>query len=134
MLRRDRVGILRPVTDSAHDNEVEQRCLADYNVALGLSMSIDDFDGGVACGHDQGRRSDRPGVSQFTIGISPDSYQDMTAPPGCTNRGGRSTRRKKDNHRGGVRRAASQTAASRSIPHQQPTGTPIKEPNQPVRM
>jgi transposase len=39
-LRRERVGVLRPVQQS----EVEQRCLADYDVALG----IDDVDGGVA--------------------------------------------------------------------------------------
>jgi transposase len=39
-LRRERVGVLRPVQQS----EVEQRCLADYDTALG----IDDLDGGVA--------------------------------------------------------------------------------------
>jgi transposase len=39
-LRRDRVGKLRPVAEP----EVEQRCLADYDTALGL----DDVDGGVA--------------------------------------------------------------------------------------
>jgi transposase len=44
VLRRERVGILRP----AEDNEVEQRCLAEYDVALGLDTSIDDVDGGVA--------------------------------------------------------------------------------------
>jgi len=39
-LRRQRVGVLRPVTEP----QVEQRCLADYDTALG----IDDVDGGVA--------------------------------------------------------------------------------------
>ncbi len=39
-LRRERVGVLRPVTEP----EVEQRSLADYDAALGL----DDADGGVA--------------------------------------------------------------------------------------
>jgi transposase len=39
-LRRERVGTLRPVTEP----EVEQRCLIDYDTALGLS----DADGGVA--------------------------------------------------------------------------------------
>jgi hypothetical protein len=38
-LRKERVGVLRPVADL----EVEQRCLADYDAALGL-----DRDGGVA--------------------------------------------------------------------------------------
>ena len=38
-LRRQRVGVLRP----APEPEVEQRCLADYDSALGL-----DADGGVA--------------------------------------------------------------------------------------
>jgi transposase len=44
-LRRERVGILRPVNDS----DVEQRCLADYDTALGLN-DVDDSDveGGVA--------------------------------------------------------------------------------------
>jgi uncharacterized cysteine cluster protein YcgN (CxxCxxCC family) len=37
VLRRERVGVLRPVGEP----EVEQRCLADYDTALGL-------DGGVA--------------------------------------------------------------------------------------
>jgi transposase len=40
-LRRERVGVLRPVAEP----EVEQRCLADYDAALGLS---DRLDGGVA--------------------------------------------------------------------------------------
>jgi transposase len=39
VLRRERVGVLRPVPAP----EVEQRCLADYDTALGL-----DLDGGVA--------------------------------------------------------------------------------------
>jgi transposase len=39
-LRRERVGVLRPVTEP----EVEQRSLTDYDTALGL----DDADGGVA--------------------------------------------------------------------------------------
>jgi hypothetical protein len=45
------------------------------------------------------------------LGTSPDSYHDMTAPPGCTNREpSRSTRRRQDSHpAGGVRRAVSQT-------------------------
>jgi transposase len=38
-LRRERAGVLRPVPET----EVEQRCLADYDTALGL-----DLDGGVA--------------------------------------------------------------------------------------
>ncbi len=38
-LRRERVGVLRPV----QQGEVEQRCLADYDTALGI-----DVDGGVA--------------------------------------------------------------------------------------
>lgn len=41
VLRRERVGVLRPV----NDGEVEQRCLADYDIALGLDS---DADGGVA--------------------------------------------------------------------------------------
>ena len=41
LLRRERVGTLHPVADL----EVEQRCLADYDTALGLS---DRLDGGVA--------------------------------------------------------------------------------------
>jgi hypothetical protein len=40
LLRRERVGVLRPV----QQGEVEQRCLADYDAALG----IHDLDGGVA--------------------------------------------------------------------------------------
>jgi transposase len=40
VLRRERVGVLRPV----QDGDVEQRCLSDYDTALGL----DDLDGGVA--------------------------------------------------------------------------------------
>ena len=43
LLRRERVGVLRPVQQS----EVEQRCLADYDTALGIT-GIDDLDGGVA--------------------------------------------------------------------------------------
>jgi transposase len=39
LLRRERIGLLRPVAEP----EVEQRCLADYDTALGL-----DLDGGVA--------------------------------------------------------------------------------------
>jgi transposase len=38
-LRRERVGVLRPVAEP----HVEQRCLADYDTALGI-----DVDGGVA--------------------------------------------------------------------------------------
>jgi transposase len=40
LLRRERVGVLRPV----QQGEVEQRCLADYDTALGIT----DLDGGVA--------------------------------------------------------------------------------------
>jgi transposase len=40
VLRRERVGVLRPV----QQGEVEQRCLADYDSALGIT----DLDGGVA--------------------------------------------------------------------------------------
>jgi transposase len=46
-LRKERVGVLRPVADL----EVEQRCLADYDTALGLDHALDhglDHDGGVA--------------------------------------------------------------------------------------
>jgi transposase len=43
-LRRERVGVLRPVTDTVAEPDVEQRSLADYDTALG----IDDIDGGVA--------------------------------------------------------------------------------------
>jgi transposase len=42
-LRRERVGVLRP----APEQEVEQRCLADYDTALGL-VEDRDVDGGVA--------------------------------------------------------------------------------------
>ncbi len=41
-LRRERVGVLRPV----QQGEVEQRCLADYDTALGIADL--DIDGGVA--------------------------------------------------------------------------------------
>ncbi len=41
-LRRERVGVLRPV----QQGEVEQRCLADYDTALGIGDL--DSDGGVA--------------------------------------------------------------------------------------
>lgn len=40
-LRRERLEILRP----AAEPEVEQRCLADYDTALGLDL---DLDGGAA--------------------------------------------------------------------------------------
>jgi transposase len=40
VLRRERVGVLRPV----QQGEVEQRCLADYDTALGIA----DLDGGMA--------------------------------------------------------------------------------------
>ena len=47
-LRRDRVGMLRPVANPA-DVQVEQRCLADYDIALGLDRGLDaGVDGGVA--------------------------------------------------------------------------------------
>lgn len=39
-LRRERVGVLRPV----QQNEIEQRCLVDYDTALGIT-GIDDLDG-----------------------------------------------------------------------------------------
>jgi len=45
-LRRDRVGVLRPVANPP-DLEVEQRCLGDYDAALGLDGALD-ADGGVA--------------------------------------------------------------------------------------
>lgn len=48
LLRRERVGVLRPVNEQV----VEQRCLADYDDALGINMAIDmgagELDGGVA--------------------------------------------------------------------------------------
>jgi transposase len=42
-LRRERVGVLRPVRDAhesqdSHDGEVERRCLADYDQALGIDL------------------------------------------------------------------------------------------------
>jgi hypothetical protein len=40
-LQRERVGVLRPVAEP----EVEQRCLADYDIALGLDGGAE---GGVA--------------------------------------------------------------------------------------
>lgn len=43
-LRRERVGVLRP----ANEQVVEQRCLADYDDALGVDIGIGDLDGGVA--------------------------------------------------------------------------------------
>ena len=44
-LQRERVGILRPVTEP----QVQQRPLADYDAALGLDVDVDlDVDGGVA--------------------------------------------------------------------------------------
>ena len=49
-LRRDRVGMLRPVANPA-DPQVEQRSLADYDAALGLDAGLDEalgLDGGVA--------------------------------------------------------------------------------------
>jgi transposase len=49
VLRRERVGVLRPVVGSMQQAEVEQRALADYDAALGLTdLGIDDLDGGVA--------------------------------------------------------------------------------------
>jgi transposase len=43
MLRRKRIGVLRP----APETEVEQRCLADYDTVLGVA-DLDQPDGGVA--------------------------------------------------------------------------------------
>jgi hypothetical protein len=43
-LRRDQVGMLRPV----QQNEVEQRCLADYDTALGTTDLDGPLEGGVA--------------------------------------------------------------------------------------
>jgi hypothetical protein len=40
-LRRSRIGVLRPTAEP----EVEQRCLADYDTALGVDL---DTEGGVA--------------------------------------------------------------------------------------
>jgi transposase len=49
-LRRERVGVLRPVRD-AQDSEVERRCLADYDEALGIDLNSPlegPLEGGVA--------------------------------------------------------------------------------------
>jgi transposase len=46
VLRRERVGLLRPVTGPGDHLHVEQRSLADYDTALGLDL--DGADGGVA--------------------------------------------------------------------------------------
>jgi hypothetical protein len=42
LLRRERIGLLRPAPDSASGSEVAVRPLADYDAAFGLA------DGGVA--------------------------------------------------------------------------------------
>ncbi len=53
-LRRERVGVLRPVAEP----EVEQRCLADYDTALGIDT--DDTEGGVIRQCHGRRRNWRP--------------------------------------------------------------------------
>jgi transposase len=47
VLRRTRVGALRPVRDAEIELAVEQRQLADYDTALGIDLGID-LDGGFA--------------------------------------------------------------------------------------
>ena len=47
VLRRTRVGALRPVRDAGSEIAVEQRALADYDTALGIDLSPD-LDGGFA--------------------------------------------------------------------------------------
>jgi transposase len=39
-LRHERVGVLRPVTEPDMEPDVEQRCLADYDTALGLDGPV----------------------------------------------------------------------------------------------
>ena len=41
MLRRTRVGVLRPVREPDGEVTVEQRSLADYDTALGIELGID---------------------------------------------------------------------------------------------
>jgi hypothetical protein len=50
MLRRNRIGMLRPAPEPDIDVDVEVRCLADYDTALGLDSLTDtgNADGGVA--------------------------------------------------------------------------------------
>ena len=52
MLRRTRVGVLRPVRDSrtepGTEPAVEQRPLADYDTALGIDLDLGGSDGGFA--------------------------------------------------------------------------------------
>ena len=49
ILRRTRVGALRPVRDTEAEIAVEQRALADYDTALGIDLAaLDSADGGFA--------------------------------------------------------------------------------------
>ena len=50
VLRRTRVGALRPVRDAEAEIAVEQRALVDYDTALGIDLGIDlePADGGFA--------------------------------------------------------------------------------------
>ena len=41
MLRRTRIGALRPVRQPDVEPVVEQRALADYDTALGIDLGID---------------------------------------------------------------------------------------------
>jgi transposase len=41
-LRRDRVGLLRPVPEPAHELQVQQRALSDYDDALGITTTNND--------------------------------------------------------------------------------------------
>lgn len=47
-LRRDRIGLVRPAPEPALDPPVEIRCLADYDIALGVDDPSTGADGGVA--------------------------------------------------------------------------------------
>ena len=49
ILRRTRVGALRPVRDAEAEIAVEQRALADYDTALGIDLAaLDSAAGGFA--------------------------------------------------------------------------------------
>ncbi|WP_415858678.1 Mu transposase domain-containing protein, partial [Mycobacterium sherrisii] len=43
MLRRNRIGALRPVRESEAQISVEQRTLSDYDAALGIDLGEDGF-------------------------------------------------------------------------------------------
>jgi len=48
-LRRERIGVLRPVNGPVPEPDVQIRCLDDYDAALGLSDQLDGgTEGGVA--------------------------------------------------------------------------------------